>query len=416
MLHIFAIARSYSSREDDMTVKTYKADANWKRLLKESLKDVRDLGEPLRLTEEEIRKLDKVQEKYPFFANPYYLSLMHIDNPDDPIRRMCIPSEEELDLAGLADTSGETTSTVLPGLQHKYAETALVLSTSQCALYCRHCFRRRFVGLADDETVRDIEAVAAYIAEHAEITNVLISGGDALMNSNETIRRYLDALGRIDHVRSIRLGTRMPVVLPQRLTTDDELMDILAEASSRKQLHVVTQFNHPAEITPQSHNAVRMLLQAGIPVRNQTVLLNGVNDDSRVLTQLMNDLVGIGVTPYYVFQCRPTVGVKNRFQVPLTRGCQIVEHTRKQLNGLAKSFRFIMSHDMGKIEIIGRPGRSTAEAERAPSAQQLLLLFHQARDRDFLSYPFYIDISPTACWLSEAQLRMAFSQKSMPVR
>ena len=382
-----------------------KEPAGWKRILASSCRDVRSLGSFLSLTDDEVEKLERVQKAFPFFANPYYLSLIDETDPDDPIRRMCVPSAEELDFSGACDTSGEFSSTVMPGLQHKYAETALVLSTSRCAAYCRYCFRRRFVGLSGDETVHDIDAVAEYIESHREITNVLISGGDALMNDKDTVRRYLEAFAEIDHVRTVRLGTRVPVVLPQRITEDGELVRILEEYGERKQLHVITQFNHPSEVTPESHAAVRTLLRAGVPTWNQTVLLRGVNDDPMVLARLMDDLVGIGVVPYYVFQCRPVIGAKNRFQVPLLRGCVVIERARKHLNGLAKSFRFIMSHDMGKIEILGPSGRVVTESDDGPNLQPVLFKLHQARDKKNLGRIFSLNIDPDICWLDESRLK-----------
>ncbi len=409
-----------------MTLLTSPKEAPWRELLSQSCTNIAELQERLGLSENKLAILSAIQKTYPLLVNPYYLSLINPDDPNDPIRRMCIPGTEELDLAGLADTSGEATSTVLPGLQHKYAETVLLLSTNQCAMYCRHCFRRRLVGLAHDEVVRDVNEIASYIAAHSEITNVLISGGDAFLLSNENIKRYLELLAPIAHLSAIRFGTRIPVVLPQRITTDAELTQMLSEFSQQKQLYVVTQFNHPAEITPESRDAVQQLLRAGVPVRNQTVLLKGVNDSPRIMAELMNALTGIGVIPYYVFQCRPTIGVKNRFQVPLRTACEIIEQTRNNLSGIAKGFRFIMSHDVGKLEILG-PLDVAAQSTNAlaPDAQggsmsnalsglahnggtfahddgaPLLFRFHQARNRENLGRFFLANVSADACWLDE---------------
>lgn len=403
-----ALMHSFLARHLEVSffvMKTEQTCLTWEHILSQGYRDIRDLRDYLQLSADEAERLAAIQETYPLFVNPYYLSLIRVHDSDDPIRRMCIPSEAEFDLAGFADTSGESSSTVLPGLQHKYPETALVLSTNQCAVYCRHCFRRRFVGVSHDETVRDIDEVAAYIKNHPEITNVLLSGGDVLMNSNETIRRYLEAFSNLDHVKTVRLASRMPVVLPQRITNDNELIGILEEVGKRKQLHAVTQFNHPAEITSESRAAVRELLHAGVPVRNQTVLLKGVNDDPATLVQLMDGLVGIGVAPYYVFQCRPTTGVKNQFQVPLQRGCQIVEQARMHLSGLAKSFRFIMSHDWGKIEILGSIDEGGMISASQTEAHPVLFKFHQARESECLGRIFSVDVDPELCWLDEAHLR-----------
>lgn len=361
---------------------------HWKQLTRTGCHDITDLADRLSLTPAELGQLQQVQETYPLLVNDYYLSLIDPADPDDPIRRLSIPSTEELDLAGLDDTSGERSNTVIPGLQHKYAQTALLLSTSACAMYCRHCFRRRFVGVSGEETVQSIDEVAEYIREHAEITNVLVSGGDAFMNSNATIARYLELLCAIDHLQVIRFGTRTPVVLPQRITSDDELTDLLAEYAGVKQLYVVTQFDHPRELTPEAKAAIRQLLELGIPVRNQTVLLRGVNDDPATLAQLMNGLSACGAIPYYLFQCRPVTGVKNRFQVPLREGYRIVEAAKTQLNGPAKCFRYAMSHPTGKIEILG---------ELEPGT--MLFKYHQAKDPAELGKLFTKELDGTECWL-----------------
>ena len=375
-------------------------DRDWRQLMRTSCCDVAYLGEKLHISGNDLEKLASVQELFPVLVNPYYLTLIDSDNPDDPIRKMSVPSVSELDVSGHADTSGEAKSTVLPGLQHKYSETALILSTAVCAMNCRYCFRRRFVGASQDEVVQSIDDVAGYIAEHREITNVLVSGGDAFMNSNEVIGCYLELLTAIDHVRSIRFGTRTPVTLPQRITSDSELVELLAKYAYRKQLYVVTQFNHAAEITPESTAAVQTLLRVGVPVRNQTVLLRGVNDRSDTLVDLMDGLVAIGVMPYYLFQCRPVTGVKSRFQVPLREGVRIVNEAQANLNGLAKSFRFMMSHETGKIEILGCMNDAASEgAVGVDASADMLFKYHQARDRSNLGKVFTRALPADACWL-----------------
>ena len=360
----------------------------WTGLLAQGYHDIAQLQGILSLTDSEVESLKPVQDKYPLFVNPYYLSLIDSFNPEDPIRKMCIPSIQELDVDGSIDTSGEKSNTVLPGLQHKYEQTALVLSTNQCAMYCRHCFRRRMVGVSNDETVADIYKIAGYIRCHKEITNVLISGGDAFMNSNDTIEKFLSLLCCIPHLDCIRFGTRTPVVLPQRITTDYELRDILEKYGKKKRLYVITQFNHSNEITTSSKEAVSVLLRMGIPVRNQTVLLKGINDNVHVLSNLLRKLTMIGVIPYYVFQCRPVIGIKNHFQIPLKTGYKIVDQTMNLQNGLGKSFRYMMSHVTGKIEILGITGD-----------QRMLFKFHQAKSPAHKGRIFEQMVSDTQCWL-----------------
>lgn len=360
----------------------------WERIVSQGVTDVRDIREVLHLSDDEVCALRGVQEKFPMLVSPYYLSLMDPDDPDDPIRRMSIPDVSEMDIGGSLDTSGEHSNTVMAGLQHKYRETALIISTNRCASYCRHCFRRRMVGLDEDEVVRDLDGVVAYIRGHEEISNVLISGGDAFMNSNSVIRRYLSALCCIPHLDLIRFGTRTPVVLPQRIAGDSELLAILEEYSAKKKVYVVTQFNHPREITQESAEAIDLILGLGIPVRNQTVLLKGINDDADVLAALLKGLTSIGVIPYYVFQCRPVTGIVDRFQVPLREGYRIVERAKDMQNGQGKCFRYIASHATGKIEILG------------PAAgDEMFFKYHQAKDEADRGRIFSQAISEKQCWL-----------------
>ena len=229
----------------------------------------------------------------------------------------------------------------------------------------------------------------------------------------ETAQRVPDRMAFFDDRESLtfaglretarRIGSRLipcvpprtPVALPQRITSDPELLELVSSYVERKQLYVITQFNHPAEITAESTAAVRALLRAGIPVCNQTVLLRGVNDHAKILVELMNSLVGIGVMPYYVFQCRPVTGVKNRFQVPLREGSQIVAEAQANLNGLAKSFRFMMSHETGKIEILGCLHDVASKGMEA----NMLFRYHQARDRSNLGKLFTMELPTDACWL-----------------
>ena len=365
-----------------------KAMESWKTLISQGYSDIRDLQGTFHLSDEDVLALREVQQTFPMFVNPYYLSLIDPDDPKDPIRKMSIPDVLEADRSGSLDTSGEQSNTVMTGLQHKYHATALILSTNQCAMYCRHCFRRRMVGLNEDEVSRHLDEMFSYIREHEEISNVLISGGDAFMNSNDTIRRYLDGLCDIAHLDLIRFGTRTPVTLPQRITGDDELLGILGEYAGRKRIYVVTQFNHPREITKESTDAVDRLLRLGIPVRNQTVLLRGVNDDARTLGTLLRQLTTIGVIPYYVFQCRPVAGVVNRFQVPMREGYRIVEQAKNMQNGQGKCFRFVLSHVTGKIEILG-----------PAQGGDMLFKYHQAKADSDQGRIFCQPIAEDQCWL-----------------
>ena len=328
---------------------------DWKKELLYNLTTAEEVKEALSmdLSDDEMDKLRQIIERYPMSVPKYYLSLINREDPNDPIKKLCIPSIKETDISGSFDTSGEADNTVVVGLQHKYSETGMLLSTNNCAMYCRHCFRKRLVGQNDEEVNKHFEDIINYINEHEEMTNVLISGGDAFLNSNEKIENYLKELSAIKHLVYLRFGTRTPVVFPVRIYGDEELLNILEHYNKIKQIYVVTHFNHPNEITKESSKAIEELRNRGIAVRNQTVLLKGINDNTDTLKKLLKDLVGIGVVPYYIFQCRPVSGVKNQFQVPIKRACELIEEAKKHLSGMPKSFKYVMSHHTGKIEILG---------------------------------------------------------------
>jgi lysine 2,3-aminomutase len=357
--------------------------------LENSIRSVEQLANYVDLSSREKEQLEQVVRVHPMCVSPYYMSLINWNEPHDPIRKMAVPSLEELNLEGFYDTSGEAENTKMPGLQHKYAETALILATNRCASYCRHCFRKRLVGLPTEEIVKRFEDAAEYIEKHSEINNVLISGGDPLVLSNEVIERFLEALTKIDHLSFIRFGSRTPVTLPSRLS-DPELLALFKKYSHIDGcLYVVTQFNHPREITPQSISAVNNLIKAGVLLSNQAVLLRGVNDNPDTLATLMNSLVSIGVTPYYVFQCRPVKRVKRHFQVPICEGVRIVEKAKANCNGHSKRFKYAMSHKTGKIEILGIMNG------------EIYFKYHEAKNRENLGVMFKRRVDEKAGWLDD---------------
>lgn len=352
-----------------------------------SLEQLENYLEPL--SHEEKEKLRQVIQVHPMRISKYYLSLIDWADPHDPLRKIVVPSLEELSLEGSYDTSGEAENTKMPGLQHKYAETALILATNRCATYCRHCFRKRLVGLPTEEIVKRFEDAAEYILKHEEINNVLISGGDPLVLSNDVLETFLEMLSKIDHLSFIRFGSKTPVNLPKRLN-DPELLALFRKYSRNdRRLYVVTQFNHPREITPQSIRAVSNLINAGVLLSNQTVLLRGVNDNPATLAALMNGLVSIGVTPYYVFQCRPVKRVKGHFQVPICEGVRIVEKAKEECNGHSKRFKYVMSHKTGKVEILGIID------------DEVYFKYHEAKNRQNMGIMFRRRVNEKAGWLDD---------------
>lgn len=372
----------------------------WESQLKESVRTIYDISSYLSIPPKEKRKLKNVIARHPVCIPQYYMSLIDKDDPNDPIRAMAVPSVDELNLLGSYDTSGEKDNTKMPGLQHKYSQTALILSTNRCAMYCRHCFRKRMVGLSNHELLQRFDDAAEYVKQNKSINNVLISGGDPLVLPTSIIAKFLDMLTDIDHLSFIRFGTRIPVTLPDRITQDDDLIGLLSKHShASRRIFLVTQFNHPREITDKSTQAIDRLIRSGIIINNQTVLLKGVNDSPECLATLQNSLVGIGVNPYYVFQCRPVKRVMHHFQVPLHRGYDVVEEARKMLNGHSKRFKYIMSHKKGKIEIVGKKG------------DEIFFKFHQARKPKNMGKFFSRKINSRSGWLYDFGEKPSYDAK-----
>lgn len=344
--------------------------------------------EYLGITGSDAENLKKSAEIFPMLVTGYYLSLINKNDPEDPIKKMCIPSAGELSTKGVLFSGGEDKNTRQRGIQHKYGPTALTLSTSRCAAYCRFCFRRRFVGSTEDEVVDSCEAVRDYVLANKNVDNVLISGGDSFVNENSTLRTYLELLSPLEQLDFIRFGTRTPVVCPKRIYNDSELIELLTEFCKKKQIYIITHFNHPNEITDESKKAISALLSTGACIKNQTVLMRGINDKPEILASLCKKLSACGVVPYYIFQCRPIRGVTTTFSVPIAEGYEIVQQARKVLNGPAKQFRYAMSHYTGKIEIIGKDENG-----------RIILQYHQAKNPEDTGKIFMPELAKDQTWL-----------------
>jgi len=330
----------------------------WQSELRQNIKSIDCLQSYIDLSSKEQKILGQVADKHPMNIPRYYLSLIDENDPNDPIRKLALPSEDELVVAGAMgettkDPYGDDKHNKGNGVLHKYPYSALIVATDYCSMYCRHCFRKAIVGLPNDKTVENFQRAAEYIREHKEITNVIISGGDPLLISTKQIKKILDSLVDIEHVNYVRIGTRTPAVYPMRFF-DDELLKCFEEFNKRKALYLPTHFNHVNEITDVAKEAVLRIRQTGVTVNNQAVLLKGINDSVEDIENLMNGLVKIGVNPYYLYQCMPVSRVRHHFQVPLKQGIDLVDTAKLRLDGYAKRFKFIMGHDIGKIEICGR--------------------------------------------------------------
>ena len=274
----------------------------------------------------------KTSEKYPLSITPYYASLIQRPDATDPIFRMCVPQMEELnDPSYLTpDPYREDHKMPVPHLIRRYEDRALLMATTSCAVRCRHCTRKRLSGMKDSVvSASQLGSIADYLRVHPEIREVLISGGDPLTLADDKLDEIFSSLKTVPSLELLRLGTRVPVVIPQRVTP------ALAGIIHRHHpVWINTHFNHPRELTPEAERACALLADAGCPLGNQTVLLRGVNDDPRVLETLFRGLLKMRVRPYYLFQCDLVQGIEH-FRTPLSRGLEIMEYLRAHVTGLA---------------------------------------------------------------------------------
>ena len=305
---------------------------DWKWQVKNRIETYEELSKYFTFKPEEAEGIKKALAKFRMAITPYYLSLIDPNDPYDPIRRQAIPAGEECNIApaDLNDPLHEDEDSPAPGLTHRYPDRVLFLITDMCSMYCRHCTRRRFAGQKDDESPSErIEKCLAYIEKTPQVRDVLLSGGDALMVSDQKLEYIIQRLRKIPHVEIVRIGSRTPVVCPQRITP--ELCDML------KKYHPIwlnTHFNHPNEFTPEAEQALARLANAGIPLGNQTVLLRGVNDCVHVMKKLMHELVRNRVRPYYIYQCDLSMGLEH-FRTPVSKGIEIIENLRGHTSGYA---------------------------------------------------------------------------------
>lgn len=305
---------------------------SWQWQMKNRIETVDDLKKYVELTKEEEMGIQECLGSLRMAITPYYLSLMDPNDPHDPIRKQAIPTSLELETCSsdTEDPLNEDADSPVPGLTHRYPDRVLLLVTDKCAMYCRHCTRRRFAGNNDQSvSMTKIDKAIGYISNHPEIRDVLISGGDALLLSDEKLEQIIKKLRAIPHVEIIRLGSRVPVVMPQRITP--KLVGMLQKYHP---IWLNTHFNHPQEVTKESKKACEMLANAGIPLGNQTVLLRGVNDCLYVMKKLMHELVMMRVRPYYIYQCDLSVGI-NHFRTKVSKGIEIVEGLRGHTSGFA---------------------------------------------------------------------------------
>lgn len=304
---------------------------DWHWQLKNRITSFAELAKYIELQPEEdaVEKSDAFS--FRMAITPYYLSLIDHNNPLDPVRLQSIPrlAENDYSVSDMADPLHEDADSPVPGMTHRYPDRVLLLLTDQCAMYCRHCTRRRKAGENDAPMpLENVEKALAYIREHKEVRDVILSGGDPLTLGDARLDEILGKLSQIEHVDIVRIGTRLPVVLPQRIT--DSLLAVLKKY---KFVWLNTHFNHPNELSADAVQALAKLAEAGLPLGNQSVLLKGINDNVDVMKALVHALVKNRVRPYYIYQCDLSEGIAH-FRTPVSKGIEIIESLRGHTSGL----------------------------------------------------------------------------------
>jgi len=343
---------------------------DWKWHFRNRITSIEQLVQFIPLSAEEQAQLRLVTMRYPLSVTPYYLSLINPDDPDDPVRKQAIPSILEMTLGsmGVEDPLDEKGDSVLPGLVHRYPDRILMVLTDICPMLCRHCTRKReWRNGGWVRTPAEVEAMLEYIRKNRAIRDVIISGGDPLTLSTRHLEDIISRVRAIRHVEIIRIGTRFPVVLPQRI--DDELCAMLAKYGP---IWLNTHFNHPREITPEAAEACDRLVRSGVPVNNQSVLLRGVNDSVEAQMELCHGLLRIKVRPYYLFQCDEVQGTEH-LRTPVEVGIKIIEGMRGHTSGLAvPTFVIDLTQGGGKVPL--QPNYVLAQTE-----DELVLRNYQGR-------------------------------------
>jgi lysine 2,3-aminomutase len=332
---------------------------DWKWHFRNRVRSLKQLAHAMKLPVASLAPCRSVIRTYPFAITPYYLSLLDASDERDPLRMQCFPDPRELDFSreGMDDPLDEEGAMPVPGLIHRYPDRCLAIVTSACAVNCRHCNRKRmWRGEKSGGTRERLQAMVDYTARTPDLREVIVSGGDPLLLAEDLLDWFLGALRAIPHVEVIRIGSRTPVTLPMRITT--ELCTMLKR---HRPLWFNTQFNHSREITPESARACEMLLTVGIPVSNQSVLLRGVNDDYETMRDLLTGLERISVRPYYLFQCDSVRGA-DHFRTDIWRGMEIMERLWRSVSGLCLP-RYVLDCPGGRGKIPLQPFSLLPEGE-----------------------------------------------------
>jgi lysine 2,3-aminomutase len=346
------------------------------------VRSVRQLRTLLTFSPAELEAIGRIESEYKLAIPPYYFSLIDTEDPNDPIRLQSVPSPLEAENPSgyeLDDPLEEDKDSPVPGLTHRYPDRALLITTPNCSMYCRYCTRKRatltrggWEGVSADD-----ERMIAYVRSHPEIRDVIVSGGDPLTLPVGKLRYYLESLKAIPHVDVIRIGTRVPVTLPQRLF-DGELIDLLASA---EKVYIQTHFNHPRELTPEAARVCKALLRAGMPINNHAVLLKGVNDNLETIRELLRGLLRMKVRPYYLFHCDPVIGA-GHFRTSIWKGLEIMEGLRGHMSGIGiPTYVVDGPHGGGKIPLMPNYLVSMSDDAVVLRNYEGMLIRYQAEDK-----------------------------------
>src|SRR5580700_5416237 len=361
---------------------------DWRWQSQNAIRSVRQLRGLLSFTPEELEAIGSLETEYKTAIPPYYFSLIDPDDAADPIRLQSVPSPLEAQNPSgyeLEDPLEEDKDSPVPGLTHRYPDRALLVTTHVCTMYCRFCTRKRATMVRGgwDAISRNDERMIEYVREHSEIRDVIVSGGDPLTLPQAKLKFFLDNLRDIPHVDVIRIGTRVPVTLPQKLY-DPEVLDIL---ESSEKVWIQTHFNHPREITPEAARVCDALLRGGMPVNNHSVLLRGVNDSLETMRQLMRALLRIKVRPYYLFHCDPVIGA-GHFRTSVWKGMEIMEGLRGHISGLGIPTYVVDSpHGGGKIPLMPNYLVSASDDAVVLRNYEGMLIRYQAQDKPLTAQP-----------------------------
>ncbi len=321
---------------------------DWHWQLRHRISSVSLLSKFIKLTDEQVGLFESISKKFRWATTPYYLSLMDYEDMSYPINLMALPSAAENDENGELDPMSEEFTNPAPCITRRYPNRLIINVTSSCAMFCRHCQRRRRIGESDRiESEENIDAAIEYIRNTRQIRDVLITGGDPMMLPDEMLESIIRKVRAIEHVEIVRIGTRVPVTMPQRITED--LVDMLKKYHP---LYINTQFNHPGELTGEAVSACEKIVNAGIPLGNQMVFLKGVNNDKYVVQLLNEGLLRARVRPYYIFHPKQVKGT-GHFEITVEEGLKIMKYLRGHTSGLAIP-QYILNapHGLGKIPLL----------------------------------------------------------------